>query len=112
MSEEATPATLRRRRGVVRASITRLSSRLNDLEGKTDQATTHDITQRTSLKLTKLDSEFKTYHYRLIDLIDDDDTLEREQAVLDEHDELHASPKWSLLITRQRPENSLTSKRV
>ncbi len=74
---------------MVRASVTRLSSRLDDLEGKTDQATTHDIAQRTSLKLTELDSEFKTYHYRLIDLIDDDDTIEREQAVfvLDEHDD-------------------------
>lgn len=71
---------------MVRASVTRLSSRLDDLEGKTDQ-TTHDIAQRTSLKLTELDSEFKTYHYRLIDLIDDDDTIEREQSVLDEHDD-------------------------
>ena len=59
---------------------------MDDLEGKTDQ-TTHDFAQRTSLKLTELDSEFKTYHYRLIDLVDDDDTIERQQAVFDEHDD-------------------------
>ena len=40
-----------------------------------------------SQKVNELDSEFKTYHYNLIDHIDDDDTLGKEQTVLDEHDD-------------------------
>ena len=80
---------------MVRASITRLASRLDDLEGKTDQISTRDAAQRMSQKVKELDSEFKTYHYGLIDLVDDDETLRKEQTVLDEHDDA-----ISLLATR------------
>ena len=78
---------LRRRRGVVRASITRITNRLKELEGKADQPTTLDIAQRTLKKLDTLEAEFKTHHYALIDLIDDDDDLREEQELLDRHDD-------------------------
>ena len=90
-AEETTPATIRKRRGVVRASITRLANRLDDLEGTTDDVATRDAAQRMSQKLKELDSEFKTYHYNLIDHIDDDETLGKEQTVLDEHDDTIAA---------------------
>ena len=48
-----------------------------------------------SQKVKELDSEFKTYHYGLIDLVDNDETLRKEQTVLDEHDDA-----ISLLATR------------
>ena len=60
---------------------------LKDLESKVDQPATPDLTQRMKKKLDTLDSEFKTHHYALIDLIDDEETLQKEQDVLDEHDD-------------------------
>ena len=46
---------LRKRRGVVRASITRLNSRIDDLEGKTHQESTLDLAQQAKERLEQLD---------------------------------------------------------
>ena len=86
-SDKPNPTTLRKRRGVVRASITRLATRLKDLETKVDQPTTLDLAHRMSQKLDSLDSEFKVHHYALVDIIDDDDLSSKEQETLDEHDD-------------------------
>ena len=80
-------STQRKRRGVVKASITRLGSRLKELESKVEEPTTHDHAQRQTTKLETLDAKFKTRHFSLIDLIDDDETLEKEQETLDQHDD-------------------------
>ena len=80
-------STQRKRRGVVKASITRLGSCLKELESKVEEPTTHDHAQRLATKLETLDAEFKTHHFSLIDLIDDDETLEKEQETLDQHDD-------------------------
>ena len=86
-SDKPNPTTLRKRRGVVRASITRLATRLKDLETKVDQPTTLDLAHRMSQKLDSLDSEFKVHHYALVDIIDDNDLSSKEQETLDEHDD-------------------------
>ena len=80
-------ATLRRRRGVARASITRLTHRLKDLEKDVGGPRTLELARGMTRKLDSLDSEFRTNHHALIDLIDDDETLHKEQTVLDEHDD-------------------------
>ena len=80
-------STQRKRRGVVKASITCLGSRLKELESKVEKPTTHDHAQRLATKLETLDTEFKTHHFSLIDLIDDDETLEKEQETLGQHDD-------------------------
>ena len=80
-------STQRKRRGVVRASITRLGSKIKELESKIEEPTTHDLAQRLFTKLKTLDADFKTHHYSLIDLIDDDATLATEQETLDQHDD-------------------------
>ena len=77
----------RKRRGVVRASITRLGSRIKELESKVEEPTTHDLAQRLATKLETLDAEFKSHHFSLIDLIDDEGTLGEEQEALDRHDD-------------------------
>lgn len=41
-------------------------------------------------RLEDLDAEFKLHHLALVDLIENDDELEREQRVLDEHEDLVA----------------------
>ena len=79
-------STQRKRRGVVRASITCLGSRVKELESKVKDPTTHDLAQHLATKLEMLDAEFKTYHFPLIDLIDDDETLGKEQETLNQQD--------------------------
>lgn len=80
-------STLRKRRGVVKASITRLSRSLRDLEGRAGEANTLDLAQRMVSRLENLDSEFKTHHLELIDLLEDETELAHEQEILDDHDE-------------------------
>ena len=82
-----TEASLRRRRGVTRASITRLGTRLKDLEGRVDQADTLALAQQAKQKLEKLDSDFKLRHYDLIDVVENEEVLRKEQETLDEHDD-------------------------
>ena len=74
-------------RGVVRASITRLTNRLKDLEVDTDKPATLDFAQGMARKLDALDSEFRTHHHALVDLIDDEEAL---LATLDDHDDFVA----------------------
>ena len=81
---------LRKRRGVVRASITRLTNRLKDLEKDADRPATLDLARGMTRKLDALDSDFRTHHHALIDLIDVEETLQGEQNTLDDHDDLVA----------------------
>jgi len=81
-------ANLKKRRGVVRASITRLTKRLRDLEKDATNPITLDLARGLTRKLEGLDADFRTHHHALIDLIDDEGTLQEEQAILDEHDDL------------------------
>ena len=53
-------STLRRRRGVVRAGITRLTNHLKDLEKDADRPTTLDLARGMTRKLDALDSDFRT----------------------------------------------------
>ena len=80
---------VRKKRGTTRGSITRLINRLEELEGKADQPMTFDLAQDMAKKLENLDKEFREYHYRLIDLIDEkeEEALRTEQDILDRHDD-------------------------
>lgn len=92
--DEAEVSRRKKRRGVVRASITRLRARIKDLEGTVDRPDVAEIAKRHREKLQSLDSEFKTQHYEVIDAITGDEVLQREQDVIDEHDDI-----MSLLTT-------------
>ena len=91
-TEAPSLATLRRR-GVVRASVTRLATRLRELESKVDAPTTPSLAQRMSTKLDTLDSDFKAHHLAVIDAIaeGDEEGLTKEQEILDAHDDEVAS---------------------
>ena len=78
---------LRKRRGVVRGAITRFYSHLDELEAKAHDDDTLGFTQQAKLRLKQLDSEFKTHHYDLVDVIIGEEALEQEQAIFDEHDD-------------------------
>ena len=93
MSKEETDRALsthRKRRGVAKASITRLANRLKDLESDISQPAVVDHAQRMQRKLDSLDVDFRSHHRDIIDLTDDEDSLSKEQEVLDEHDDVIA----------------------
>ena len=73
----------RKKRGVIKASLTRLSSRLDAVERFPDP----DEARRLTIRLETLSTEFKVHHYSIIDLLDDEVELAEQQEILDEHDD-------------------------
>jgi hypothetical protein len=80
-------STLRKRRGVTRSSITRLGTRLQELESTSDQPNTPSHATQLATKLEVLDADFKSSHLQIVDLIEDEEDLEKEQDTLDQHDD-------------------------
>ena len=79
--------TLRQWRGTVHASLTRLTTRVVQLETKAGEAGTSDLVQQAKLKLQELDSEFKAHHYELLDVLEEEDKLDAEQVIVNTHDD-------------------------
>ena len=79
--------TCNKRRGISCASITKLATKLNDLESKADQSITLDLARRLKERLDTLDSEFKPHCYTLVEQIEEGTNLDREQETLDNHDD-------------------------
>ena len=73
----------RKKQGVVKASLTRLSSRLDAVERLPDP----DEVRRLTILLETLSAEFKVHHYSIIDLLDYEVELAEQQEILDEHDD-------------------------
>lgn len=88
MAEETQRAlsSSREKRGVARASITRLRTKVAKLEGSPGPDSL-DIARRFTTRLETLDAEYKVHHYAIVDLLDDEGDLGREQEILDEHDD-------------------------
>ena len=110
-----TPTTFRKRRGVVHSSITRLSTRRKELECKTFDPTTLDLVQLMSRKLESLELKFKVHHHALIDILDDEEDLQMEQDLLNQHDEemsLLAARIQRLISNCSRSSNSTSCKVV
>ena len=110
-----TPTNFLKRRGVVCASITRLSTRLKELERKTFDPTTLDLVHLMSRKLESLELEFKVHHHTLIDILDDEEDLQMEQDLLDQHDEdisVLAARIQHLITNCSRSSNSTSCKVV
>ena len=75
------------RRGVISASITRFDNHVAEVERKDTISPVDRVTAKGLLpKLNELDAEFRSYHFAVIDLIDEE-RLEAEQASLDGHDD-------------------------
>jgi len=72
----STVAILKKRRKATYASITHPANCLNKLKGQTDQPHTLHLAHQLKSKLADLDSE--THHSGLVELIDDESTLEAE----------------------------------
>ena len=76
-----------RRRGVSRDSLSGLERKIALIEGKQTLSPADRIAlQRLAKKIKSLDEEFKNKHFILVELLDQEDDLTKEQAALDEHD--------------------------
>ena len=96
--DEATQRAIssnKKKRGVVRASVTRLHTRVGELEGSSDNPDIVDQARCLTARLQTLAQEFKVHHYTLIDLIEDEGDLVKEQDALDNFDD-----DISQLVTR------------
>ena len=77
----------RRCRGIVKASVTHLEDRIQIFELRWELSNAHKLAiQRLLKKLEEQDTEFKKYHYTIVELLEEDDNLE-EQAKLDVHND-------------------------
>jgi len=77
----------KKRRRVTKASLTKLSTKLTELETDTTNPDALRAAQALASKLKTFDTEFKTHQLAIIDLTDDDDSLAVEQQELDDHDD-------------------------
>ena len=81
------PAEIRRKRGVVRRSITNIGKCLDQIERLEDKTEVYYRAQRLSSRLTDLDTEFKSLQHDLLSAIDESDesSIATEQEALDTH---------------------------
>ena len=77
----------RKRRGVARASLTKLATKVTELEGTVDNPDTLRTAQGLVPKLKSLDAEFKSHHLSIVDLTDGDEPFAEQQEALDNHDD-------------------------
>ena len=107
-------ANIKRRRGVARASLTRLSNRVKELEHESRDPKTPDLAERMAVKLSELDTDFRAQHHALIDLIEGDEALERQQETLDAHDDLvtELSVRIKQIISASSPSAINSSRRA
>ena len=114
MGNERTLSTDHKRRGVISASITRLDNRVAELERKKTLLPVYCLTAKGLLpKLNELDAEFRSYHFAVIDLVDEEH-LEAEQASLDGQDDRIAglSTRIQQLTLRVSSSYSLTTESI
>ena len=106
--------TLRKRRGVVRASITRLKTRVTELERVIDDPSTLEASRQVLSKLEVLDGEFKVAHLSIVDLTESEDSLYAEQDTLDTHDDEVAllGLRVRQIITTCAPSNEVDPRKV
>ena len=93
MDEARALSNLHKKRGVPRSSVTRLGNRLRELESDPEAAGVSDRAKQLLVKLDEADSDFKSLHYQVLDLIDesDDEALMKEEDILDQHEDTVAA---------------------
>lgn len=82
-------SNLRKRRGAIKASTMKLTSRMKQFESKAHESATIELAQQLVPNLNSLDAKYKEHHFSIIDNINEKDeaSLAKEQEVLSTHDE-------------------------
>ena len=83
---------------VTKASLTKLSTKLTELETDTKNTDALRAAQGLASKLKTFDTELKTHQLAIIDLTDDDDSLAVEQQELDDHND--RASELTILVQR------------
>ena len=79
-----TLVTLRRQRGVVKRSVTRLSTNLRSLEATPGASGVTDQAKQLLAKFDSLDKRFQSLHLEIVSFLEEDSAdLEKENEVLD-----------------------------
>ena len=76
--EEVNVARLRKRRGIPKGSFTTKITEIQEAIGDPD---VKDTAQRYKEKLIALDTEFRTQHCHIVDVVVDEGVLADEQAI-------------------------------
>ncbi len=98
MSREETSRSIsnvRKRRGVIRSSLTKLITKTNEIE-TSGSPLKRDRAQQALIKLDSLDKEFRAQHFQLIDYLEKEDELSEQQEVLDQTDDDIATMRFRL----------------
>ena len=100
-------SSLGKKRDVVKHSITRLVNTLRTLEAISDALGVVDQAKQLIAKLEGFDKDFRSIHYEIIVLFDEDsEDLEKEHELLDKHEDdvmamlLHLQKISSPLVLR------------
>ena len=81
----------KKRRTVVRSSITRLETKLSDLESNLDSPILPENTHSLSDRLKALKTNFKIHQLAIVDRTNDEAQLTEEQQALDDNDDIISS---------------------
>jgi hypothetical protein len=112
MEEAKTLSNLRKRSGTARSSITHIGNRLRELESDPEAVGICNRAKQLLLKLNKADSDFRDMHFRIIDIISEDDeaALIKEQDILDQHEDIVSTSSLRIneIITRTALDRSFT----
>ena len=95
-------AAARKRRGVSRGSITRLTKKVTELEKRGPDPKTLITARQLTKDVQSTSTDFKEKHLSVVVLLENDADLEAEQVVLDEHDEIVADllARLDVILTR------------
>ena len=115
----------KRRRGSAKASITKLTSKLIELEGQERDQSVSNHAQQLLKRLESLDTGFKTHHFAILNALEDEEEVEAAQEEIDKHDDdvMNLSLRLQALSTpttemspavevRSPPDGTLVSRRL
>ena len=78
----------KKRRAVTRGSITKLGSKITEVDSNGEHPDSIRVAQTLATKLKVLDAEFKIHMLAIIDLTDREEASALEQDALDDHDDI------------------------
>ena len=87
----------KKRRGVVRSSLTKLGTKLTELEADPSSSTLSENARNLTEKLKTLNQDFNTHQLAIIDRTSDEGDLADEQQVLDDNDDVGTQHPYSAL---------------
>ena len=104
----------KKRRKVVRASLTKLSTKVTDLESNPSAPGVLESAQNLSKKLKTLEEDFKTHQLKIMDLTDAEESLIDEQQALDDNDDIvsELSIRIQRLVTSATPSMTTDAKKI